>query len=574
MNLDTFSISALADEFRLAIMGGRVQKVLQISPATFSLEIYAQKTRYDLLLSAEPDAPRVFLQSQKPRRGTGKPTPLQELMRKYLRGSRLMTIEQPPHERVLMFHFSGQNGETTLIAELLGTRSNLIFTDASGRILGLVRMGHRSRDERPLLPNQPYRLPPAPPKADVDALSVGVLGRLLADFPPERRLSKALVATLPGLSPLIAREIVFRASGSVEQTVAGADLPALLETIRLVYHHINDHSWLPHVVFTAGHDVDLFAPIALTHRPNAEPVESMSVAVEAHFSRGQSAAADGYFAARLPVQQKIAREMVRLERRLAKLDEDAAALADPARIKQQGDAILACSYQIRPGQTELTVEWEPGNPLTIRLDSTLSPAENAQRYFARYKKAKRAADIIPAQQAEVRRQIDYLAQLTLDVELAETRPEIDAVRAALNEVARQPGHRPGGKKQPPPRAGQFAEFTSPQGAMVWVGKNALQNHRLTFSRAAPDDLWLHARGVPGAHVVIPTAQGEPPDSAVQWAAGVAAWFSKRRADGAVEVSCTRKKYVRAIKGAPPGLVTIREETVLRVVPLDPLAASE
>ena len=570
MNLDAFSISALADEFRMEIMGGRVQQIVQVSPRIFGLEIYARRRRRYLLISAEPSAPRVHLQPQKARRGDAPPSPMFQLLRKYLRGSLLLTIEQPPFERVLLFHFSGSLGDSTLVVELMGTRSNLIFLDETDRILAIVRPAPtKSQQSRPLLPNHPYTLPPAPPKLTPDALSPERLSAILRAAPADAPLHKTLVRHLAGMSPLIAREIVFRATGSTDTPAAAADPIALLETVRLVYRHITDHAWLPHAVFSQAHTVELFAPIALTHHPRAEPVESMSAAIAAHFNRAASPTADGYFAARLPVRQRIERLQERLRRRLQKLSADAEKLDDPEIFKQKGNAILANSWQISPRQSSLAVVWTDGETLEIALDPALSPAENAQRYFSRYQKAKRAAEIIPEQRAIVTREMEYLQQLLFDLENAESRPEIDAVAAALAALGGDNVRKSTKKRQKQPSAGQPRRYFSPDGFSVWVGKNAVQNHRLTFERAAPNDIWLHARGVPGAHVVISTAEGEPPESTIEWAAGVAAYFSKNRGEPQVDVTVTRKKYVRAIKGAPPGLVSVRREKTVRVSPMMP-----
>ena len=573
MHIDSFTAAALADEFRLTIMGGRVQNVLQITPLAYSLELYAQRQRRYLYLSADPQAPYTFLQSLKPRRGAGKPTPLAQLFRKYLRGSLLLTIEQPPTERLFLFHFTGKHGETTLVLELLGTRSNLLFLDAGERILALARPAPaKAQAGRVLLPNHPYWPPPPQQKLAPADLTLARLRLALRQSPADALLHRALVRHMAGLSPLLAREAVFRAYRRAEMPVAGAaDLTPLLETLRLLYAHITDHAWAPHVHYTRRGVVDLFAPVALTHLPDAEPVAGMSAAVEAHFAAAQAAPADAYLAARLPVQQAIERARARLERRLQRLAQDAAALQNPETFRRKGEAIFAAIGRIQPGQTELTVDWPGDEPLVISLDPALTPAENAQRYFARYRKAQRAAGIIPQQRQTVLLQLEYLSQLSLDLELAESRPEIEAVHAALREAGLGEKGTPSkgrgkGKKTP---AGQPRRFTAPGGYTVWVGRNAVQNHRLTFGRAAPNDVWLHARGVPGAHVVIVAAPGDPPPAVIEWAAGLAAYFSRARHEARVTVSYTRKKYVRPVKGAPPGIVSLRREETITVAPRIP-----
>jgi predicted ribosome quality control (RQC) complex YloA/Tae2 family protein len=570
MNIDFFTTAALADEFRLSLMGGRVQKVVQVTSLSFGLEIYAQRERRYLYLSAHPQASRAHLQDHKPRRGVGNETPLLQLFRKYLQGSALMIIEHPPYERVLLFHFSGKNGQSTVVLELLGSRSNLICLDAAKRIMGLARpMAPQDGGQRTLLPNHQYVLPPPQNKLTVKALRMETLRGLIGAAPPNARLSKVLVNRLAGLSPLVAREIVYRAYQDINITADQAvEVEPLLETIRLVYAHVSDHSWSPHVSFTKNQEVEYFSPIALTHL-ESEQLDSISEAVEAHFSRLESGPVDDYFAARLPVRKQIEQAEARLARRLKKLDQDAAALKAPENYRQKGEAILTYSFQIQPRQAELEVLWTDEEPLVIALDPNLSPSENAQKYFARYHKAKRAADIIPQQRQTVALQLEYLEQLALDLELAESRPEIDAVAGALREAGfgKKRAKKRTIQRTPPPS--QFRQFHSPDGFVVWVGKNARQNHQLTFGKANPDDVWLHARGVPGSHVIISTVRGRPPRSTILWAAGLAAYYSKARGEKRVDVSYTLKKHVRPIKGAPPGLVTIRQEKTARVAPLAP-----
>ncbi|HEY84442.1 MAG TPA: fibronectin-binding domain-containing protein [Chloroflexi bacterium] len=606
MNLDFFTITALADEFRLELMGGRVQQITQITPLSYGLEIYAHRQRRALFLSANPQSPRVHLQSVKARRGEGNQTPLFQLFRKYLKGSLLMSVEQPPYERLLLLHFSGREGDTTLLVELLGNRGNLLLLDDGKRILALARPTSRraERKGRALLPGHPYELPPAQNKLDPLKLNRESLRSLIRGARPDKELAQTLTTHLAGLSPLIAHEIVFRAYGNAgpksgrkhlvradegrktkDEPVGENssfvfrpsslsvtqvdDFDALLRVIQQMYRRISEHRWEPHLVLNEAGNAKFFAPFSLDHISEemslrAEKASGMSAAVEAHFLTRLDAADDGYAAARQSVQKRIKKAEARLKHRLTKLDGDAAGLKDPELYRQKGEAILAYSAHIRPRQTELQAEWLDAS---IALDPALSPPENAQRYFARYKKAKRAAKIIPQQQNAVALKLTFLKQLSLDLELAENRPEIDAAAAALQEAGLDSRRGKRAKKVTAPASSR--KFTSPDGFTARVGRNALDNHRLTFRRAKPNDVWLHARGQPGAHVVISASPGKPPRSTLLWAAGLAAYFSKGRGGNQVEVSYTLKKHVRAIKGAPPGMATLRQEKTVRVSPLKP-----
>jgi predicted ribosome quality control (RQC) complex YloA/Tae2 family protein len=567
MNFDTFSVVAMAAELRSVLLNGRVQRVVQLNSLTFGFEIYVHPVRWYLLLSIEPQAPRLHLSSDKVRRGRGNDTPLMLMLRKYMRGARLRAIEQPPYERLLYFHFEGPAGPTELAAEMMGTRSNLLLLEPDHTILGAARLSkpatRETSQQRIILPGHYYHPPSPQERLSPLALTEEVLHQELEEASPEFELVRLLPQITRGVSPLVAREIVYRATGSVETTVSQlAAATPLLEAFRQLFDHLWQDHWQPTLAFNEDDEPAAFAPYPLYHLPRTQTTETFSEAVEKYFAD----AAAGYAAAKAPLAQAIEEARQKLARRRERLAEDAAIQANPAALKEKGEAILAYAYQIRPGQQELSVDWTFGEPpLKVSLDPALSASDNAQQYFNRYRKALRAAEEIPAQFEKIELEENYLDQLEQDLDMAEDRLEIDAVAGALDEAGYRRFKRKGQKRL----AARSLRRTAPDGATIWVGKNARQNAYLTFSQAAPDDLWLHARGVPGAHVLIPTAQGLPSEEDVFWAAGVAAYYSRARHDTSVEVDVTVKKHVRAIKGAAPGLVTYRNESTLRVAPHAP-----
>jgi predicted ribosome quality control (RQC) complex YloA/Tae2 family protein len=366
-----------------------------------------------------------------------------------------------------------------------------------------------------------------------------------------------LVNGIAGVSPLAAREIVFRALGDVDAPVEAVQLiTPLLEACCA----LTQGAPQPCIVRDEEDEGDViaFAPYPLTHMGGGEPVESISAAVAAYFG-GE---AGGYQAARAPLLQAIRSACDRLAHRQVRLDEERVASGDPEALRQMGEAILAYAHQIRPGQLELAVEWVAGEPsLRVPLDPTLSPAANAQAYFRRYRKAQRAAEEIPAQVTLVEAELQYLEQLAQDLAMAENRPEIDAVAVALDQAGYLKR-----KRKPTSPAARPLRLTSPDGFTVWVGKNAAQNEELTFRRAAPDDLWLHARGLPGAHLVVRTEGRPVPESTVEWAAELVAYYSRGRDDTQVPVDVVQRRHVHRLKGGRPGQVVYRHERTLRVEP--------
>ena len=558
MYFDALTAAAIATELRAELLDGRVQQVLLPDLSSVAFEIYAHQRRCYLLASAHPQTARVHLLADKPRRGLDGVSPLLLLLRKYVRGARLVDINQPPAERILHLAFDGPYGPVTLVAEIIGRYSNLVLVGADGAVLdAFKRVGPEMNRYRVVLPGTAYAPPPPQDKllpADVTEFS---LRHLLAQSPLDAPARQSLVGGIAGVSPLAAREIVFRALGDTEAPVGAVQqISPLLEAC----HALTMGSPQPCLVCDeeAEGDVIAFAPYPLTHVGAFEPVESMSVAVAAYFG-GE---ASGYQAAKAPLLRAIQSAAERLAHRQTRLAEEEVAAGDPETLKQMGEAILTYAHQIGPGESELVVEWVAGEPpLRVELDPTLSPAANAQAYFRRYRKAQRAAEEIPTQEGLVEAEQHYLEQLAQDLAMAEDRPEIDAVAVALAQ-----GGYSRRKRKPISPAARPLRFTSPDGFAVWVGKNALQNDELTFRRAVPDDLWLHARGLPGAHLVIQTEGRPVPESTVEWAAGLAAYYSRGRDDTQVAVDVVQRSYVHRLKGGRPGQVLYRHERTLYVAP--------
>ncbi len=560
MYFDALTTSAIATELRAELLDGRVQQIVLPNRLSVALEIYAHRQRRYLFASVDPQAARVHLLTTKPRRGADVVTPLLLLLRKYVRGARLVGVHQPPAERILHLACDGPHGPVTLVIEAIGRQSNLVLVGEDGTVLdALKRVGPAINRYRVVLPSHPYVPPPAQDKMLPTEVSEYRLRQLLIGWPPDEPLRRALVGGIAGISPLAAREIAFRAQGDTDAQVEVVQrISPLLEACR----DLTLEPPQPCIACSEEGEVVAFAAYPLTHMEAWEPVQSMSVAVAAYFG----AEPGGYQAAKAHLFKVIEAGRERLTRRRERLTEERASAGDPDVVKQMGEAILAYAYQIEPGQSELVAEWVAGEtPLRVILDPSLSPAENAAVYFRRYRKAQRGAAEIPAKLAQVEAEQEYLDQLAQDLSMAENRPEIDAVGTALAQAGYLKR-----KRRPPaaPRARPL-RFTSPDGLPVWVGKNALQNEEVTFRRALPDDLWLHARGIPGAHVLI-HAEGRPvPEQTIEWAAGLAAYYSRGREDTQIEVDLVQRGNVRRLKGGRPGQVVYRHERTLHVAPQAP-----
>ncbi len=563
MTLDALTLAALADELRPLLVGGRVQAIVPTDPLSLVLEIYRGQRHY-LLLSANPQAARVHL-AEKGRRGVERETPFHLLLRKYVKDARVTAVETPAWERIITLRFDGAEGATRLVAEIMGRLSNLILVDEAGLVRDSARrITPEMTRARVVLPRQPYVAPPPIERPAPDELAEPLLESLLAGTPADRPVWRVLTGGLRGLSPLAAREAVYRALGDAEATVGEVErlTPLLAAVAELVQPVVSgterSPGWEPTWV-REDEAVVAFAPYRLTHLPDAEPALSLSAAIAATFE--SQVGRDAYAAARGRVQAILQAARERAARQLQAIEREIVAPEANERRRVMGDWLLAYAYDVPPGATSYTVADTGEGPLTIPLDPTLSAVENAQRLFRDYERAKRAASDVAARRESAEAVLATLDQLLTDLQLAETRPEIDAVQAQYAALV--------GEKAPPPRGGRPAgpiEVVSPDGFTILVGRNSRQNETVTFERASGHDLWLHARAVPGAHVIIKSEGRAVPENTIEAAASLAAHYSASRGSTSVAVDVTEVRRVRRLKGGGPGLVTYSGERTLHAAP--------
>ncbi len=571
MGFDALTMAALADEFKRTVAGARVQGVVQTDERSIGLELYVRKRHY-LWASSQPGRVWLYLSQVKPRRGVDRKTPFLLLLRKHLVGAYLdpLGINHLEFERVLCLRFESSESVVDLVIEAIGRQSNLILVDEDGTIMEAIRrVSAEQNPARPLWPGRVYQFPPPQDKLHPADLTQLRLQNMLEEA-GDGSAWRALLNGVAGVSPLFAREVVYRATGDASISASAVDrVGPLLNAFEEALIPLWEHAWTPCVVrqpsdepeAPAEGEVVEYAPYQLSHVGPAEPVATISAAIEAYVR--DRIGLDPYRAARQPLTEAIEATRDRLQRRAEAIARSTPDPDEAQQFRQWGEWILTYAHAIEPGQTELTVEWGPeGAPMTIPLNPDLGPAENAQAYFKRYKKLERAAEKIPRRAAITRLELAYLEQLSTDLRLARDRSAIEEVREALVDA----GYLKSGARRiatPPTRP---LRVESSDGLLIWVGRNVKQNYEVTFRRADRDDLWLHARNFPGGHVIIKSGGEEVPETTLFQAAALAAYYSAAQDEDAVDVDVTRRALVRSIKGAKPGLVAYRGEKTLRVEP--------
>ena len=555
MQVDFLTLACLRD-FLDAFLGARVQHVLLADERSVGLELYAGQRLY-LLASAVPQIPRILLTPGTPRRGVAKETPMLLLLRKWVRGGRLVDVVQPSWERILLLGFSGHAGDCRLVVELVGRYSNVVLVGPDGNVLDAVKhVGPGLSRYRVTLPGQPYQLPPLPPnRVPPTEVSIADWDSRLSRASTDENLHSWLVGQLLGVSPVVGREIAARATGDSEACVTSATPEALAEAVAELFAPLENGWWAPHVALDPTGSVTAFTSFEPQQFERVEPVRNIGLAMWRFFeARGL---ADPYAAARQSVQALIDRVATRFEKRLRGLKKQVIDGAEVNELRTAGELLLTYQDQVVKGAQAVTVIDYSGAPRTIPINPMRTPVENAQTYFRRYEKTRRAAERIPALIDAVRVEQAFLEQMEADLTLAESRPEIDAVRSALSEAGWTQGRFKGASLAHKPRRYEIDGFP------ILVGRNARQNEYVTFKRAAPEDLWLHVRGMPGAHVVIKRVKKRVPDQVVQRAAEFAAFYSRARGGGGkVSVDVTERRFVRRVGSRFPGMVTYRNERTI------------
>lgn len=600
MPFDALTMTAVADELRQKSVGGRIQGVFLPAPLAIGLEIYAHHATQYLFISAHPQHARLHLMQDRLSRGMEEVTPLLLLLRKYVRDGRLAAVEQPALERTLSLiitkadvfgkgrHESEDDGETptatseassaahelelttvSLVVEVMGRYSNIILVDENGVVLEAVKHVTSAINRyRQTLPHHPYIAPPPQSKADPRGLSAAAFERAFAAA-GEQPAWQTLVRSYLGVSPLLAREAVFRAAGSADAPPAGLQPDALATALGDLLAGHSTHQWSPTLASEGDALID-FAPYelrqfgaAMTH------VESISAAVQQYFA--QETVASDYAGLKQHAQKLLDTMRDRLTRRRESLQEQEAIGAQAEALRVKGEMLLSFANQIAPRRQAVELSYAPGEPAThIELDPQMSVVENAQNYFKRYAQARDAARAIPALLEEARLDLAYLEQLQHDLAMAATSADVRETQRALEEMA-QPKkpeiQEKGGKQRPQKGGARQAPLTviSDDGIEIIVGRNARQNDSVTFQMAAPGDVWLHARGVPGSHVIVRSAGRAAPQRTLEQAAALAAAHSAAHESTSVAVDYTERRFVRRSRGGP-GMVTYTNEKTVHARP--------
>lgn len=606
MPFDGITTCALVRELKQELIGGRIDKIYQPEADEIVLNIRSLGKMKHLLLSANPSHARFQLTEIKAETPLTPPS-FCMVCRKHFSGGKVLDIKQHSFDRICEIDVETLNElgdvvEKKLILEVMGKHSNLILVDETGRIIDCARhVSPFMSSVRAVQPGMDYVLPTHNHKADPTRVIRGELDFDLLMQEYQGELQSSFYQVFNGFSPFAAREVIQRTNQrlqeekgrslgerslgelslgevlSLGEAVNEKDLYSLLkdsqkEALKQTFTDFLQELLLadgPYLLYRdhSGKAVD-FSLIPYEHMKGAEEesFETLCSLLDVYYVRTDTV--DKMRQKSQDLRHLVNTNLDRAKKKAYLQKKQLEDTKDREKDRIAGDLITANIWQLKEGMTlaELPNYYEDDQPLVkIRLDVNLTPAQNAQKYYARYNKQKRTEEALSIQIVQTEEEIEYLESIVASIELADCERDIEDLRLELHEAGYV--KKSSDKKKNLAKSKPLSFITS-EGVQGWIGKNNIQNDQLTFRTALPDDEWFHVKDIPGSHVILRTAQlkmGEDyTEKSFLEAAVQAALHSRGKGERAVAVDHTRKVFVKKPAGSKPGFVRYTHQSTIMV----------
>ena len=576
MAFDACMMRAVLSEFERDFPEAKIEKILQPANDEIDFAIHHGKLSSRLLFNVGPNAPRLQLTS------VAKENPLKAPMfcmflRKRLLGARITSVTQPSFDRIAKFTVSGYDDmgfptEMMIVCEIMGKYANFILLDGDEKIISALKMIDFSASTiRQILPGLKYQAPAMQDKIIPLEIDRELFYEKAAAFPGEKTAEKFITSTYSGIATQIAHELVFRATGNIDVPLCAVDSEKFYSVFEEWQKLLINEKYTPTVAIDkSGKPVDYsYMPITyLGDYVTYRSFESFRELFDLYFAEKDRL--EKIHQRAHDIRTLLSNAKSRTEKKLAIQRE---ALRDSARgeeYKRAGDLITSNIYRIKRGDKTLSaIDYYDENcpEITIELDERLSPAANAQRMYKLYNKCKTAKTVLGEQILKWEEELRYIDSVQVFLDSAATEQDISDLRDELYSAgyaSRMKGYKPMKQSRSRPMS-----MKTSGGFTLYVGKNNMQNDRLTLKESNKDDIWFHVKDLPGSHVVLVTDGKEPSDLDYTEAASIAAGYSKATAD-LVAVDYTRIKNIKKPSGSKPGFVTYKTNYTAFVKPLKEL----
>lgn len=557
MAFDGITVSSIVKEMNDKLIDARLFKIAQTEQDELILTFKRNKELYRLMISANASLPLVYFTSE------NKTSPLVApsfcmLLRKHLNNGKIIGINQPGLERIINIEVEHLNEmgdlcHKVLIIELMGKHSNIIFCENNKIIDSIKHISANISSIREVLPGREYFIPQTMHKIDLYNITEEYF--LTNICTKNVNTSKALYTSITGLSPIISEELCSLAS--LDSSIPICELTHtmhlhLFNMLNILLDDIKSKNYSYNIYYKKGEPVE-FSAIPMTIFSDAKNVSysNISEVLEKYY-------AEKNFISRMRQRSADLRQIVQahLSKCQKKYDLQLKQLNDTKKrdkYKVYGELITAFGYQLQADVKELVCEnyYDNNNEVKIPLDSTITPMENAKKFFDKYTKLKRTNEALTQITKTTKSEIDHLESIQTALNLATTEDDLKEVKEELvqyNYIKRKSSDKKSRYKSKP------LHFVSSENHDIYVGKNNYQNEYITFHIAVGNDIWFHAKGIPGSHVLIKTNGDTITDKEYEECGRLAAHFSKGASQDKVEVDYIQKKFVKKVNGAAPGFV--------------------
>ena len=558
MAFDGIVIANLVKELGEKLTEGRIYKIAQTEDDELLLTIKVAKEQYRLLMSASASLPLLYLTDK------NKQSPLTApnfcmLLRKHLQNGRITKIYQPGLERIVHFDVEHLNElgdlcKKTLIIELMGKHSNIIFCNEEGMIIDSIKhISAQTSSLREVLPGRQYFIPETMDKLNPKEATQEIFEERMSLKP--LTAVKALYQSFTGISPAVAQGICAAAKVEADKaagSLSKEEMASLYLEFCKMMNRVETGEFQPVIYYKRQEPVE-FSAIELFQYQECESrtYDTISQVLETYYAEKNTIT-------RIRQKSSDLRRIVQtaLERNYKKYDLQLKQLKDTEKrekYKVYGELINTYGYQVEPGSKSMeALNYYTNEMITIPLDETIPPLENAKKYFEKYNKLKRTYEALSELTLEVKEEISHLESVQTALDIALLEEDLVEIKEELVESGYI--RRKGGGKKVKITSKPF-HYLSSDGYHMYVGKNNFQNEELTFKFATGNDWWFHAKGVPGSHVIVKgNGEEELPDRVFEEAGKLAAFYSKNRGNDKVEIDYIQKKHVKKPAGGKPGFV--------------------
>ncbi|MFD1777835.1 NFACT family protein [Fredinandcohnia salidurans] len=563
MTFDGIFTHAIVNELQETLDSGRISKIYQPYKNELIFQVRANGKNHKLLLSAHPSYARIHVTNElydNPQ----EPPMFCMLLRKHLEGSIIENIRQVDMDRIIIFDIKGRNelGDVSLkqlIIEIMGRHSNIILVDSEKQTIldSIKHISPAVNRHRTVLPGYTYVFPPAQEKINPFTVDEETFLRKI-DF-NAGRLDQQIVNKFSGISPVFAKEVIFRAGIANRKTLPNPFLSMITM--------IKQNQITPQII-TKGQK-DFFYILPLDHiGGEAKAFATISEMLDRfYFGKAER---DRVKQQGNDLERFIHNEKTKNEKKIKKLEATLVESEKAEKYKLFGELLTANMYAITRGDKEIEVlnyYSEENEMVKIPLHPQKSPSENAQSYFSKYQKAKNAVSYVEHEIAKANEEITYFESLLQQIDSAAPK-DLQEIREELMEEGYLKKKQQKGNKKMKPMKPSVELYVASDGTEILVGKNNKQNDYLTNKLAARDDIWLHTKDIPGSHVIIRSKQPLP--NTILEAATIAAYFSKAKNSSSVPVDYTLVRHVKKPNGSKPGYVIYDNQQTVYVTPQEDL----